>query len=220
VTLPIAVLISGAGGNLAAILEAIEGGRCDARVCGVVSDRESAAGLEHARSRDIPNAVVRLKDFADREQWNRALADATASQAPQLVVLAGFMRLVSRSFVERFGGRVINIHPSLLPLFPGVDGPAQAVRARVRVSGCTVHVVDTGVDSGPIIAQSVVPVLPDDDEHSLHDRIKRQEHRLLPAVIHAISAGEVVLGAELRVAKPAFDANAMLVSPRLGALRK
>ncbi|MFI5306784.1 MAG: phosphoribosylglycinamide formyltransferase [Polyangiales bacterium] len=217
--LPIAVLISGAGGNLGAILEAIDTGRCNARVCAVLSDRGSAAGLEHASARGIARSVVKLKDHADREHWNRALADATAAHRPELVVLAGFMKLVDKSFVQRFGGRVINVHPSLLPLFPGVDGPAQAVRARVRVSGCTVHLVDDGIDSGRIIAQAVVPVLPGDDAERLHARIKGAEHKLLPAVIHAIASGEVTLGGELRVAEPAFDDGAMLVSPLLGALR-
>jgi phosphoribosylglycinamide formyltransferase-1 len=217
--LPIAVLISGTGSNLGAILSAIESGRCDARVCVVVSDRDSAKGLELARSRGIPTSVVRIKDHADREHWDQALTHAIAAPEPALVVLAGFMKLVGKAFMERFPSRVINVHPSLLPLFPGTDGPAQAVRAGVRLSGCTVHLVDSGIDSGPIIAQAAVPVLPDDDAARLHARIQRAEHLLLPAVIDAIARTRIELGDAVRVARAAFDESAMLTSPSFGGPR-
>lgn len=216
-TLPVAVLISGTGSNLRAILEAIDGGRCRAEVRAVISDRESAQGLMLARSRDIPTRVVKLKEFADRARWDEALADAVAGYEPALVVLAGFMRVLGAAMIARFPGRIINVHPALLPLFPGTDGPAQAVGARVRISGCTVHVVDSGVDTGPIIAQAAVPVLPDDDADRLHQRIQRLEHRLLPAVIDGVANGLIQLGAELRVAPRCFDGDAMLVSPSLAA---
>ena len=213
--LPIVVLISGTGSNLAAILAASDAGACDAVVRAVISDRESAKGLELARGREIPTRVVKLKDFEDRERWDEALAQAVAEHEPALIVLAGFMRLVGKAMIARFAGRIINVHPSLLPLFPGTDGPAQALRAGVRVSGCTVHVVDSGVDSGPIIAQAAVPVLPGDDAERLHGRIQRVEHRLLPAVIHAVARGEIELGSELRIAARWFDEGAKLVSPAL-----
>jgi len=213
--LPIVVLISGAGSNLAAILEAIDAQRCSAVVRAVISDRASAKGLELARSRAIPTEVVSLKEFADRDQWNVALAGAIAAHDAALIVLAGFLRVVSPAVIDRFPNRIINVHPALLPLVPGHDGPAQAVRARVRVSGCSVHVVDSGVDTGPIIAQAVVPVLPDDDADRLHRRIQRQEHRLLPAVIDSIARGQIELGAEIRVAARCFDDGAMLASPAL-----
>lgn len=213
--LPIVVLISGTGSNLRAILAAADAGRCDAAVRCVISDRESAKGLELARSRGIPTRVVKLKDHPDRAGWDEALARAVAEHEPALVVLAGFMRLVGEAMLERFAGRIINVHPALLPLFPGTDAPAQAVRARVRVSGCTVHVVDSGVDTGPIIAQAVVPVLPDDDAERLHQRIQRVEHALLPAVIDGVARGAISLGAELHVAARCFDAGAMLASPAI-----
>jgi phosphoribosylglycinamide formyltransferase 1 len=160
---------------------------------------------------------VKLKDFPDREAWDRALAETVAACEPKLVVLAGFMRLVGPAMLARFPGRIVNVHPALLPLFPGTDAPAQAVRAGVRVSGCTVHVVDSGVDTGPIIAQAVAPVLPDDDADRLHQRIQRLEHRLLPAVIDAVAHGRIELGAELRIAQRCFDPDAMLVSPAIAA---
>jgi phosphoribosylglycinamide formyltransferase-1 len=181
----------------------------------VVSDRDSALGLQLARERNIPTRVVKLKEFADRARWDEALAEAVAAHDPALVVLAGFMRVVGAAMIARFPGRIINVHPALLPLFPGTDGPAQAVRARVRISGCTVHVVDSGVDTGPIIAQAAVPVLPDDDAERLHERIRRLEHRLLPAVIDGVARGQIELGAEVRVAARCFEADAMLSSPSL-----
>jgi phosphoribosylglycinamide formyltransferase-1 len=215
-TLPIVVLISGAGSNLRAVLAAIDERRCDARVIAVISDRDSAKGLELARARGIETAVVKMKDFASRELWDEALTRAIASYDPALIVLAGFMKLLGMHTVARFPRRIINIHPALLPLFPGAHGPADAIAAKVRVSGCTVHVVDSGVDSGPIIAQAVVPVLPDDDGERLHQRIQRVEHRLLPAVIDAIARGVVALAPEVRIAEACFDADALLLSPWLG----
>lgn len=194
--LPIAVLISGTGSNLRAILRAIDEGGCDADVRVVASDRSSAAGLEIARARGIPTAVVRMRDHADRETWDAALGDAVAVHDPALVVLAGFMRVVGRSFIERFAPRIINVHPSLLPAFPGAHGPADALAAGVRISGCTVHVVDRGVDTGSILAQAAVRVLPGDDVARLHGRIQRAEHQLLPRVVDAIARGRIRLAPE------------------------
>lgn len=191
--MPIVVLASGRGSNLHALLRAIDDGRCAARVVAVISDREKAPALEHARARGIATSVVKPKDHADRAAWDRALADAIAEHAPSLVVLAGFMRIVGEAVLARFGGRIVNVHPALLPAFPGIDGPAQAIAAGVRVTGCTVHVVDAGVDTGPILAQAVVPVLPGDDAERLHARIQPAEHRLLPAVVDWIATGALVL---------------------------
>lgn len=198
-TLKLAVLISGRGSNLAAILRAIEGGTCDARILLVVSDRADAPGLELARERGIATQVVRMGDHADRAAWDGALLGTVAQAQPDLVVLAGFMRLLGRVFIERFRQRVINVHPALLPLFPGTNGPAQAIEAGVRVSGCSVHLVDHGIDTGPVIAQAVVPVLPSDDAQALHARIQTVEHILLPRVIDAIARGRVELQPVLRV---------------------
>jgi phosphoribosylglycinamide formyltransferase-1 len=213
-TLPIVVLISGKGSNLAAIMEAIDSGRCDVQVRAVLSDRDTAEGLAQAHARGIGTAVVRMKDHPNRERWNEALAAAIAGYEPQVVVLAGFMRVLGAPVVQRFAGHIVNVHPALLPLFPGTDGPAQAIRAGVRVSGCSVHVVDAGVDTGPILAQAVVPVLPDDDADRLHERIKRVEHALLPAVLHAVARGEIVLGERPRVSAACFDSEAALSSLR------
>jgi phosphoribosylglycinamide formyltransferase-1 len=210
----LAVLVSGAGSNLRAIAAAIDAGTCDATIALVASDKESAAALTFARERGIETAVVRPKDFADRAAWDVALADRVAVSAPDLVVLAGFMRIVGAPILARFPHRIVNVHPALLPSFPGTDGPAQAIAKGVRIAGCTVHLVDAGVDTGPILAQAAVPVLPNDDAHTLHARIQVYEHRLLPAVIDAVARGRIVLGPAPTFTDAAgFDADAALVSP-------
>lgn len=198
-TIKLTVLISGRGTNLAAIVSAIDAGTCDAQIQLVVSDRADAAGLDLARERGLPTQIVRMSDHPDRAAWDAALLAAVAPSEPDLVVLAGFMRLLGRAFIERFQQRVINVHPALLPLFPGTTGPAQAIEAGVRVSGCSVHLVDHGVDTGPVIAQAVVPVMPNDDAQALHARIQRVEHVLLPRVIDCIARGEIELQPFLRV---------------------
>lgn len=212
-TLRIVVLVSGAGSNLRAITDAIDRGECAAELVGVVSDKKKAAALEFAAARGVPVATVPLRKGDDRDAWDVALADQVASFEPELVVLAGFMRIVGAPILDRFKGRVINVHPSLLPAFPGHDAPEQTVQAGVRISGCTVHVVDSGVDSGPIIAQTAVPVLSDDTAQTLHARIKAQEHSLLPTVIHWIATGLVKLN-PVRTVTPSEDERA-LVSPRM-----
>lgn len=194
VTLPIVVLISGTGSNLRAVHQAIVSGQCDARICAVVSDRRSAGGLSYASEHGLPTRVVLMRDFQDRAAWDHALAEVVASYKPRLVVLAGFMRIVSPSFVTRFPNEIINVHPALLPSFPGASGPEHAIEAGVRLSGCTVHIVDQGVDTGPILAQAAVRVLPSDDAKSLHTRIQKAEHQLLPQVIDAIARGQIELG--------------------------
>ena len=206
--LKLAVLISGRGSNLAAILRAIESKQCAARVVLVLSDRPDAPGLDLAQQRGIASAVVRVSEHADRAAWDAALAARAAEAQPDLVVLAGFMRLLGPAFLARFPQQVINVHPALLPLFPGKSGPADAIAAGMRMSGCSVHVVDAGVDTGPIIAQAAVPILPGDDAERLHARIQRVEHVLLPRVINALARGEVTLGPELRVeAQPNPDST-------------
>jgi len=193
--LALAVLVSGRGTNLQALLEAIDRQACDARVTCVLSDRPRAPALALASARGIATEVVSAKDYADRAAWDRVLAERIAASGAALVVLAGFMRIVGPSVLARFAGRIINVHPALLPAFPGMDAPEQAIRARVCISGCTVHVVDAGVDTGPALAQAAVPVLPSDDAASLHARIQKAEHALLPAVVHAIATGALLLDA-------------------------
>ncbi|MDQ3033664.1 MAG: phosphoribosylglycinamide formyltransferase [Myxococcota bacterium] len=185
----LAVLVSGRGSNLRAIAAAIDEGRCHARIAAVISDRASAEALAFATERGIATRVCRPKDFAARDAWDAALAAEVAVFEPGLVVLAGFMRIVGPAMLARFPYRMVNVHPALLPAFPGADGVEQALAMGARLSGCTVHLVDAGVDTGPILAQAAVPVLPGDDVASLHGRIQVQEHRLLPAVIDAIARG-------------------------------
>ena len=206
------VLVSGRGSNLMAIYDAIDDGRCAAKIVGVVSDRSKAAALELASQRGIPTRVVALRKGDDRALWNQSLAEEVASLNPELVVLAGFMRVLGPPLLEKFPGRIINVHPALLPSFPGHDGAQDALDGGVRISGCTVHVVDSGVDTGPIIAQAAVPVLADDDADSLHARIQVQEHRLLPSVIHQIATGSITLD-PLRVSTQGTDADQSLIVP-------
>lgn len=212
-TLDIVVFVSGRGSNLQAIAQAIDAGSCNAKIVAVLSDREDAAALEFANSRGIRTKVVPLRKGDDRARWNHAIAEAAASFAPSLIVLAGFMRVLGPPILERFQGRIINVHPALLPAFAGHKAPEEAIAAGVRISGCTVHVVDAGVDTGPILAQAAVPVASDDTPSTLHERIRAQEHVLLPKVIHAIANGDIGLN-PLRIQLPAPTTCAM-VSPLL-----
>lgn len=211
----IVVLVSGHGSNLRAVAAAIEAGTCDARIRAVISDRTNAPALEFAAERGVETLTLPLREGDDREAWNQELANAIAAFDPALVVFAGFMRVVGSPVVQRFPGRIINVHPALAPAFPGVDAPAQAIEARVRISGCTVHVVDEGVDTGPILAQAAVPVFPDDDRDSLHQRIQAQEHHLLPRVIQWIASGKLELDPSPRFTEPLVGAADRLVSPRV-----
>jgi phosphoribosylglycinamide formyltransferase-1 len=212
---PIVVLISGTGSNLRAICQAIDEGRCAARVLAVISDRASAQGLEFAQQKGITTAVVRLGDYPDRPHWDEALRDKVAHYGPELVVLAGFMRVLGAPLLERFAGRVINLHPALLPLFPGTDGAGMAIKAGVRISGCSVHVVDAGVDTGPVIAQAAVRVYPSDDGDTLHKRIQRAEHRILPWVIDQVAKGAIELTPKLKLFQKDADDSEILFSPAI-----
>lgn len=181
------VLVSGSGSNLQALLDVHDDPAYGARVVGVVSDRPDVQALERARAAGVPTAVVRLGDFPDRAAWDTALTAAVDVFSPDTVVAAGFMKLVGAAFLARFGGRVVNTHPALLPSFPGAHGVRDALAYGVKVTGCSVIVVDAGVDSGPIVAQEAVPVADDDDEASLHERIKVVERRLLVDVVGRVA---------------------------------
>jgi phosphoribosylglycinamide formyltransferase 1 len=174
----VVVLLSGTGSLCAALLEATDDPGYPATVVAVGGDRE-APGLEHARRRGIPTFVRALRDHPDRAAWDRALAGAIAEHEPDLVVSAGFMKIVGPAVLEAFGGRLINTHPALLPAFPGAHAVRDALDAGVAVTGSTVHLVDAGVDTGPVLAQREVPVCPGDDEARLHERIKAVERELL-----------------------------------------
>ena len=178
----VVVLISGTGSLCAALLDATDDPAYPATIVAVGADRE-AAGLEHARRRGLATFVVHLREHPDRASWDRALAAAIAEHEPDVVVSAGFMKIVGPAVLDAFGGRLINTHPALLPAFPGAHAVRDALAAGVEVTGSTVHVVDSGVDTGPVLAQREVPVLPDDDEDRLHERIKTVERELLVATV-------------------------------------
>lgn len=187
--LRVAVLISGRGSNLGALLKA----GLAVQWVGVISNRPGAGGLDIAAAHGVPAQVIDHKQFADRAAFDAALGDALDALKPDLIVQAGFMRILGAAFVNRFAGRMINIHPSLLPAFTGLDTHGRALRAGVKLHGCTVHFVTAELDGGPIIAQAAVPVFADDDEDRLSARVLVQEHRLLPAVVRAFADGRVQL---------------------------
>ncbi|MER7016097.1 phosphoribosylglycinamide formyltransferase [Saccharopolyspora sp. NPDC000359] len=173
------VLVSGSGTLLQALLDATSSPDHPVRVVAVGADRDGIEGLARAERAGVPTFVRRVKDHPSRADWDRALTEACAEHEPDLVVSAGFMKLVGADFLSRFDGRYLNSHPALLPSFPGMHGVRDALEYGVRVTGCTLFVVDAGVDTGPILAQEAVEVRPDDDESSLHERIKAVERRLL-----------------------------------------
>ncbi|WP_174376518.1 phosphoribosylglycinamide formyltransferase [Nocardia cerradoensis] len=185
------VLASGTGSLLQSLIAATERPDYPARIAAVGVDRTCAA-TEHAVRAGIPDFRVAPADHPDRSAWDIALTDAVGAYAPDLVVSAGFMRLFGPKFLERFEGRIINTHPALLPAFPGAHGVRDALAYGVRVTGSTVHLVDAGVDTGPILAQEPVAVLPDDDEASLHERIKVVERRLLADTVAAVATRGIV----------------------------
>ena len=194
------MLVSGAGTNLQALLDACTSEAYGARVVAVGADRNGIAALDRARAAGVATFSLRVRDFPARADWDRALTAACAGFEPDLIVLAGFMKLVGADFLARFGGRVINTHPALLPSFPGMRGAGDALDYGVKVSGCTVFLVDAGTDSGPVIAQAAVPVHDDDDEASLHERIKVAERALLVDTVgRMVRDGWSVAGRKVRV---------------------
>ncbi len=177
------VLVSGAGTNLQALLDACADPAYGAKVVAVGADRPDIGGTERAERAGVPTFTLRIPDFTSRDDWDAALAEAVAKHEPDLVVSAGFMKILGPHFLARFGGRTVNTHPALLPSFPGAHAVRDALAYGVKVTGCTVHFVDEGVDTGPVIAQETVPVGWHDDEDSLHERIKQVERRLLVDVV-------------------------------------
>ena len=206
----IVILISGRGSNMEALLAA----GLPARVAAVISNEPDAPGLALARRRSVPTATVDHRAFADRPRFDAALAQEVDRHRPDLVVLAGFMRVLTADFVRAYAGRLLNIHPSLLPAFPGLDTHRRALRAGVRVHGCTVHFVTAEVDHGPIVIQAAVPVLPDDTEHALAARVLKEEHRIYPQAVRWFCEGRLELapGGTVRVVGAAPPAG-VLVSP-------
>ena len=177
------VLVSGEGTNLQALIDACRDPDYGAQVAAVGADRGTIGALARAERAGLPTFTVRLADYPGREDWDMALARACAGHAPDLIVLAGFMKLVGQPFLGCFAGRCVNTHPALLPSFPGANGVRDALAHGVKVTGCTVFLVDEGVDTGPILAQACVPVADDDDEATLHERIKVAERALLVSTV-------------------------------------
>jgi phosphoribosylglycinamide formyltransferase-1 len=190
-SLAVGVLVSGRGSNLAAILEACARPGFPAHVAIVISDRERAPALDRARAAGVPARWINPKDFENREAFDLALASELQSRAVGLVCHAGFMRILSPAYVRAFAGRALNIHPSLLPAFPGLHAQRQALDYGVKVTGATVHFVDEAVDAGPVVLQAAVPVLPGDTEESLTARILVEEHRLYPEAIRLFAGGRL-----------------------------
>jgi phosphoribosylglycinamide formyltransferase-1 len=199
VTARLVVLVSGSGTNLQALLDACADPAYGAEIVAVGADRDGILGLERAEKAGVTTFVRRVGDFESREAWDAALTEAVASYAPDVVVLAGFMKLVGPAFLAAFGGRTVNTHPALSPSFPGMHGPADALAYGVKVTGCTLFVVDAGVDTGAIIAQTAVPVEDDDTAQTLHERIKTAERAMLvEAVGRMAREGVVVEGRRVR----------------------
>lgn len=207
-TLKLGILVSGSGTNLQAILDAVRAGTLDADVRIVISNKPGVRSLERARLAGVPAKVLSHRDFSSRDAFDQALVDELRASGVQWVVLAGFMRVLTRTFLCAFERRVINIHPALLPAFPGIHAQKQALDYGVKVAGCTVHFVDDGVDTGPIIAQRAVPVLDGDDEQRLTERILEQEHQIFVQVLTWIAQGRVQVQTD-----PAGTRPRVIVSP-------
>jgi phosphoribosylglycinamide formyltransferase-1 len=209
----IVIIISGRGSNMESLLAGVADRSLPVRVAAVIANRDDARGLETAAAAGIPTRVVDHRAFSSRETFDAALAEAVDCFAPDLVVLAGFMRILSDDFVRHFSGRLINIHPSLLPSFAGLHTHQRALDEGVRVHGCTVHFVTPALDHGPIIVQAAVPVLDGDDEASLAARVLAQEHRVYPLAVRWFAEGRLQLAGGKVVFNEAQDGQGALISP-------
>lgn len=212
-TIDAVVLISGRGSNLTALLAAADAGQLRARIVGVISNRPGALGLQSAAAQGIVTRVVDHRQFAERAQFDAALAEAIDAFNPQLVILAGFMRILGETFVRHYQGRLLNIHPSLLPAYPGLDTHRRALADGVRIHGCTVHFVTPALDHGPVIIQAAVPVLDDDDEATLAARVLAQEHRIYPQAVRWFAEGRLQLQDSRVRLHAAQDDAAALIAP-------
>ena len=213
---PIGVLISGGGTNLQSIIDAVEAKKLDAKIELVLSNKPDAYGLVRARNHGLPVEVLEHKDFASREAYDQAVVDRLSARGVELVALAGFMRLLSPVFVKAYSNRIMNIHPALLPAFPGLHVQKKAVEHGVRFSGCTVHFVNEECDEGPIIIQAVVPVYPDDTAETLAARILTHEHRIYPRAIQLYAEGRLhIVGRRVLVDRLQKDEAQVLIEPAL-----
>ena len=214
--LRLGVLASGSGSNLQAIIDHCRDGRLTAEIAVVIANNPDAGALERARRAAIPARCINHRDFTAREAFDAALVAALKETGVELVVLAGFMRIIGKVMLDAFPQRIINIHPALLPAFPGLHVQQQAIDYGARFSGCTVHLVDGGVDTGPIIIQAVVPVLPDDTADTLASRILEQEHQIYPRAIQLFAEGRIqIVDRTVTIVPPAVPAVHALVNPPL-----
>lgn len=212
----IGVLASGRGSNFQAIIDSIRSGYINARIAALITDNPEAFAIRRAEENNIEALILKPRDFQDKDAYYTRIAEELTSRGVQLVVLAGFMRVAGKKLIDAFRNSIINIHPAILPSFPGLHGQKQAVEYGVKLSGCTVHFVDEGVDTGPVIMQAAVPVYDDDTEDLLSERILKQEHRILPRVIRLFSEGKLTVQGRKVVVKGERNDGAIF-NPPLGA---
>lgn len=209
-------LASGGGSNLQTIIDRCRDGSLPAEISVVISNKPDSGALQRARRAGIPALCIDHRNYPSREDFDRAVVAALIEAGVELIVLAGFMRLISDVFLDAFPGRIMNIHPALLPAFPGLHVQRKALEYGARVTGCTVHFVDGGVDTGPIVIQAVVPILDDDTEESLSERILEQEHRIYPRAIELFAQGRLRIdGRRVRIEPPLPPGREVLVHPPL-----
>ena len=212
--LTLGVLASGRGSNFQAIIDNINSGYLKATVAVLITDNPKAYALERTKSNNIEALVIPPKNFPDKDAYYSHIAEELKRKGVELVILAGFMRVVGKTLIQAFPNKIMNIHPALLPSFPGLHGQKQAVDYGAKISGCTVHFVDEGVDTGPIIIQAAVPVYDDDTEDSLSERILRQEHRIFPLAIKLFSEGKITVKGKKVIIKSKKE-DAVIINPPL-----
>ncbi|TAN45784.1 MAG: phosphoribosylglycinamide formyltransferase [Nitrospirae bacterium] len=214
--LNLGVLASGRGSNFQSIIDSIEAGRLKASVKLLITDKSDAYAAERAKKHSIEHLYINPKDFTNKDVFYEKIAGELSARGVELVVLAGFMRVVRKPLIERFPNRIMNIHPALLPSFPGLHGQQQAADYGVRISGCTVHFVDEGMDTGPVIVQAAVPVSPEDTEDTLSKRILKLEHKIFPEAIRLFAEGRLsVEGRIVKIRGYCVDEDACLLNPPL-----
>lgn len=212
--LALGVLASGRGSNFQSIIDNINSGYLKARIVALITDNPKAYAIERAKNHGIETLIIQPKEFSNKDSYYSHIANVLKSKGVGLVVLAGFMRVVGKPLIKEFQNKIINIHPALLPSFPGLHGQKQAADYGVKISGCTIHFVDEGVDTGPIIIQAAVPVYEDDTEDSLSERILKQEHKVLPFVIKLFSEGRIAVKGR-KVMVKANREDTIIINPPL-----
>jgi phosphoribosylglycinamide formyltransferase-1 len=210
--LTLGVLASGRGSNFQSIIDSIESGFLDAKTALLITDNPDAYAIERAKKHDIESLVLKPCDFADKNDYYSHIAGELKKRGVELIILAGFMRVVGKALIEQYRDKIMNIHPALLPSFPGLHGQKQAADYSVKISGCTVHFVDEGMDTGPIIIQAAVPSYHDDTEDTLSERILKQEHRIFPYAIKLYSEGRISVKERKVIVKGERD-DALLINP-------